>query len=482
MAVKAGQIIHVGNDVTVIDRVQSGGPGQLNIPTEKINELGNYKSVATIRDTPDLTFSLESYDTSTEVEALLTNAYAGRTVTTGAITAASANLTATGAAFTADEVGYQVRVVGAGTGGADLVSTILTYTSATQVTLADNAVTTVTGATVDINQNGIDLTKMVPVDIASQFKIGESDATPFAIVNSVALPYLYLESMGYRFGVQDNATQTASLRGDTIFYNAGPTYVQTAAGTNTPAQQVVTTNPAYESSEADARRVLSVEVDSTRLTLGVDYTESYGAITNGAATTTVTIADAVPTTSTIRIMYASPTARSFLQNVHPSSTVLPAAIRGKDIQVYIGGYDPNDEGAGSGTNRLLRVQSVTLDWRVNIEKDREMGNAYSIGQDFDVPAVTGTVDILPTNPAEVRSLIAKLAGVASTTQSLGASSAAPLALDIVIKNPADGEVLKRLHTPDARFTMPGYQARVQSKLSLSLNFESDTGDFKVYRY
>src|SRR3954468_9950767 len=74
MAIKAGQIVHAGNGVAVIDRIQTGGPGQLNIPTEKINELGNYKSVATIRDTPDLTFTAESFDVSTEFEQLVCGA------------------------------------------------------------------------------------------------------------------------------------------------------------------------------------------------------------------------------------------------------------------------------------------------------------------------------------------------------------------------------------------------------------------------
>ena len=54
--------------LVVIDRAQTAGPGQLNIPTQKIYELGNYKSVSTIRDTPDLTFNLESFDVSTEIE------------------------------------------------------------------------------------------------------------------------------------------------------------------------------------------------------------------------------------------------------------------------------------------------------------------------------------------------------------------------------------------------------------------------------
>jgi hypothetical protein len=71
MAIKAGQILHDAYGF-VIDRIQTGGVSGLNIPEEKIYELGNYQAVATVRDTPDLTFGLESFDVSTEIEALLT--------------------------------------------------------------------------------------------------------------------------------------------------------------------------------------------------------------------------------------------------------------------------------------------------------------------------------------------------------------------------------------------------------------------------
>lgn len=71
MAVKAGQIIHDAYGF-VIDRIQTGGATGLNIPEEKIHEVGNFQAVATVRDTPDLSFDLETFDVSTEIEALLT--------------------------------------------------------------------------------------------------------------------------------------------------------------------------------------------------------------------------------------------------------------------------------------------------------------------------------------------------------------------------------------------------------------------------
>ncbi len=72
MAIKAGQILHDING-TVVNRIQSAGPGNINIPEEKVNELGNFESVCTIRDIPDLSFDLESLSVSTEIESLLTN-------------------------------------------------------------------------------------------------------------------------------------------------------------------------------------------------------------------------------------------------------------------------------------------------------------------------------------------------------------------------------------------------------------------------
>lgn len=69
MAIKAGQVIHDANGF-VVDRIQTGGVSSLNIPEEKIYELGNNQAVITIRDIADLTFDVESFDTSIEIEAL----------------------------------------------------------------------------------------------------------------------------------------------------------------------------------------------------------------------------------------------------------------------------------------------------------------------------------------------------------------------------------------------------------------------------
>ena len=70
MAVKAGSILTVGNSF-VVDRLQSVGPGDLSGNEEVVREVGNFLNVATVRDTPTLTFDLESFDVTPEIEALL---------------------------------------------------------------------------------------------------------------------------------------------------------------------------------------------------------------------------------------------------------------------------------------------------------------------------------------------------------------------------------------------------------------------------
>lgn len=405
MAIKAGQIISVGNGAVLIDRIQSAGPGTLNVPVETIYELGNYKSVGQVRDIPDLSFALESYDVSLEIEALLL--------------------------------------------GVDPTdSSKLPYDFA-------------------LNQ---------PLDMKSVFKAPAGSADLFAAVDSVGLPYLSLETMQYRFGLRDDARQTATLRGDSIFYNPGSTYIESTTGTNTANQTVVTTHPAYGVTEGGiTRRVLSVSAGSRRLLYGVDYTEASGTVTAGAAVATLTILAAVPTTSKIRIIYSSPTVEEFPQTVHADTTVKPAAIRGRDIAVYLGGYSSGSP----GTNRLLGVQAATAEWRVTLNKDEEFGNYHIVSQDFDIPNVTGTVQVKPSDPAAFVALMQKVAGVSVVTESAPATAAPIIPLDIVLHDPVSGAVLKHISVPDARFTVPGFSARVQQKLDVTINFTSDQGSMLV---
>lgn len=75
MSIKGGQILHVAGGpaaMFVIDRIQTAGVTGINVNEERIEELGNYEAIGTVRDIPDLTFEIESFDATVEIEALLT--------------------------------------------------------------------------------------------------------------------------------------------------------------------------------------------------------------------------------------------------------------------------------------------------------------------------------------------------------------------------------------------------------------------------
>lgn len=397
MAIKAGQILHVGNGF-VVDRIQSAGVGNVNIPEEKIYELGNYQTVATIRDIPDLSFDMESFDMSTEIEALLLNRDPSATVT-------------------GDE---------------------------------------------------FDFAEHVPLDIISPFKAGSG---AFNIVKGIALPYLNLERVTYRFGLRQSATAQYTLRGDGIFYIPGSPYYQEF--TNTGASTYNFTNTALEYVESgDSYYAVSVCLkDSTsaaykRMFLGDDYTNTSAGIT--------LLEDLSGTYDTVCVVYGSATADTYAQSVHENASVKPAGVRGKDIDVYV------SDGAATPTwTRWTGVQSAEITRSVNIENDEEFGNTRFVASDYDTADVTGSIGVKSVDVDELWTKIAEVSNVA-TNKIAGPLSSIPLGVEVRVSDPDTGTVLKTIYCPDARFTVPGIQGRVQTKLETTFNFTSDGGTMLVY--
>lgn len=93
----------------------------------------------------------------------------GKTVTDGAITTGTPNLTSATAAFVAGDVGKYIKVGGAGAAGVDLVTTIAAYVSATAVTLTANASTTVSSQEIIF---GTDNTTFIQAAIQAAFDAG----------------------------------------------------------------------------------------------------------------------------------------------------------------------------------------------------------------------------------------------------------------------------------------------------------------------
>lgn len=406
MAIKGPDLIFIADQV-VASRLQTAGPGQINLSPKRLYELGNYKSTGIEFDIPDISSSMDSWDASISLEQFLT-------------------------------------------GGGSISS----------------------GSSVDIAKN-------VPFDMVSQFKRGVSDANQFDVYGSCILPFMTLESLSYKFGLKEDASITATVRGDTIYYSPNASaFVQRTTGTNAANQAIILSHHCYQNNDdviSGARYALGVKLKSgKRLTLGTDYTENAVIVGSGPTyTVTVTILAAVPTTDAIDIIYTSDTVANYPQNTAiTASATKPASIRGKDIKVYVGGEDIS--------HLWDSIQGVQVDWKVNLDKDYEFGNTQLVAQDFFVPEVSGNIVLKPKNYADLFAKLQTISQLATPTEVAGALRTGTTELLIVLHSPTDGTVLKTLKIPDARLQVPGFGAQVQQKLTMTVNWDSDSGTLLVY--
>lgn len=401
MAVVGGQILHDAEGF-VLDRVQNAGPGQLNIPQEKIYELGNDETVATVYDIPELTFDLESYDVSTEMEALL--------------------------------LGIDPTTVSDG--------------------------------------DEFDFANHIPLDVISPYK---SRKNAYNVVKGIITPYLTLERVTYRFGVRQNSTQQFSLRGDSIYYTPGqPFYQEETYSSGTPSQSFTFDNGPATVFTEDGASVYALCVTLTnpstgafkRLFLNDHYINSNTGFTVTAGHTGYT---------KIKFVYGAAGGQvDYNQAVHQGVGVKPAAVRGKNIDVYLSN--------GAATPVLTRfdgVQTCEVSRSVNLEKDEELGNAHYVSQDYVTADVTGSLGVKPLDPQAFFDKVATITNVDSS-EIIGAQVTEPVEMEIRISHPTSGDVLKTIYVPEARFSVPGVSGRANQKLETTFSFTSDTGRMLVY--
>jgi hypothetical protein len=325
-----------------------------------------------------------------------------------------------------------------------------------------------------------------PVDIISPFK---SAQLAYDIVKGVAVPHLTLESASYRYGLRENASESFTLRGDSIFYIPGTPFVQTEVADGTTATFAFASDDAtpepltallYQESGASIY-ALNDSVDGVRQVRGVHYNDT-------ASDVTFTAGNEPAAGAIVRIVFGvavtGATRRYYNQSVHEGVSVKPAAIRGKNIKVYVG-----ETGATPVPFLWGDVQSVNVDYRVTLEDDFEFGNPRAVAREYaDAPQVSGSIELKPLSPKTLFDKLAQITGV-PTTDIIGAMSSVALPLRIELLNPDSGgstaqpagTVLKTLYVPDARFQVPGYEGRAQQKMVQTLAFNSDEGVLDVFK-
>lgn len=463
MSIKAGKVLTVGNGF-LVDRLQSTGGSSLNFPEERILETGNELAVDTTTDNPQVSIELVSLDTTVETEAILTGV---------------------------DET------------------------------------TLVAG---DI----IDLRDAKPLDIVSPVKdAGTSKDT----VAGVIWGQCQLESASWRFGVRQNATQTFSLTSDSQYTAWYTPYRQEWAAAGTGPYNFTNTAVKTVEKGADlyALAVCLHKSDGTYTQLfhGADYTNTSAGFTLTAA---------APGGSTVSACYFSATDTTFAQTVHPTPSVKPAAVRGKDIEMYLGvgpsrtftiattnasttitgtgsAFSSADVGAlieaagipagttivtvnnatqvvlsaaatatATGVDTTLRpplvwwrgVQSVDINWRVQMEAEEELGNPHNVASDYDVPEVNGSITMRPSTIGYYVERTAQIAGI-PTTEVSNLLQSALLELQLRINHPTTGSRLKTFRCRDARVRPPAFGARVNQKVEPQFQWASASGDLEIIK-
>ncbi len=416
MSLKAGQILHDAYGF-IIDRIQTGGATSLNIPEEKVYEVGNFNAVGTVRDSPDLSFDLETFDATTEIEALLT------------------------------------------------------FIDPTTVSTGDM----------------FDLSTAVPMDIISPIK----DAWKvYTSTHGIIIPYLTLESSTYRFELKGNHSQRHTLRGDSYYFVDSPIYEEyDLDGTTTDFAFAQAPAQPYNYAGVTAYALGVSIVDGNRVCSRLFLNDHYTATATGI---TLTDPTDFPAGSTLRVVYgAQGTVMDYPQTVNsttdtrmvPPGPVLPgvaegdpkpAALRGKNIDIYIGTND-----ATPVFSRWTSVQSAEVNWTVTLDKDEEFGNAQYVAQDHDVPECKGNIVVRPRNPDELWSKVYQVTNVAPG-EVAGPLTSVTLPMEIRLTDPDEGTRLKTLYVPDARFKPPAIEGRVQQKAEPTFEWTSDSGVLEIY--
>jgi hypothetical protein len=278
MSIHAGSILHLGGN-NVIDRIQSAGLGDVRIPTEVIREVGNREVVDKVPGDPDFTFTLESLDVSTELEAWL----AGK--------------------------------VGAGTGSAQGPGD------------ADPAGTS------------YDWLDCSYVNVPSPWK-DPATGSAGVVTAGHLVPGYYPTRIRYRMGVTDNATIEAELAGGSYFYGEATPVEQYETG-NGSTTAFATDEAAVGYRQGGAagtsfRRVFGVIVGDELMVPGVDYTETGAPGGAAAGTVTVQFTNAPASGASVKFCYFTDAAHSYPQPVHASTVVKPGSVRGRNVCVAVG--------------------------------------------------------------------------------------------------------------------------------------------------
>ncbi len=420
MTVKAGSILTVAGH-SVLQRLQTQGLTNVKIPVDTVREIGNNLVVDKVPQEPDFTFSMECYAVDCSVEAILHGEVA------------------TGSGSTQ------------GAGATDSVGTEYKWETSQAI------------------------------NICSPWKDPQSYSSGNVAAGHL-IPGYYPQKMSYKFGVTENASQTAELRGGIFYYgnNMAPTEDVFTGVLNT--QAYVTAHPGVEYRRSGVlgttfKNALSVLVNGVLKVEGEDYTVSGGGAVGSNSDITVTFTSyIVQNGDAIRVAYFTTDATAYPDSVHESSLVLPGAVRGRNICLSVA------SGGALTWQRVYGIQTLTLDASFELTPERELCNDEIVGFTVNGTDCTGAVGMHAKDFNAFFSFLKQMTGVDTTHEVVGWLNVNPLRVKIEIMDPRNaGSVLKTLYVPDAIFDIPGTPVKVNAVVDFQLTYESLTGTYSAFK-
>lgn len=464
MAVKAGKVLTIGNNF-LVSRLQTTGPGSLNIPTETIRETGNELTVAITREIPDLTFDMESLDCTIDTEAVVCN-IDPTTLSDGDFidfgmakyldivspwkTAGTSKVADAGIiwpALTLESVSYRFGVGANATqsfsfrGDAQYGAKKIPYRDVFDTpdgvedtfTFANTAVKTIEKGT---NKYGLNVCVYKADGTCVRLFHGQdftdssagivlTDATLAPTGSTLAVCYFSTTSATFAQTIHpDPSVKPGAVKGQDIDLYVAVGKQRTFSGTTVNADATLTGTGFTAADEGARLSGTGIATGATVLT----YTDA-----------THVEMSAVATASGTNVITLNP---------------------------------PLERWDG--------VQNVEINWRVTLDNDRELGNSHNVSSDYDTPEVSGSITLRPSSNAKLFDKLAQVTGSAvAEVSNLLASN--PLEMRVVIRHPDTGTVIKSFQVDAARISPPAVQARAGAKVEPQFTWGDDTGYLKVYK-
>lgn len=303
---------------------------------------------------------------------------------------------------------------------------------------------------------GVDISALSEVDVIAFVK----DAVVSDYAKSIHGRRLQVRDFTFNYQVDGDSTEEYTAIGSERRYlkydvvvNKFTTGTTSFALTQTPIQL------------KNGNYAMSVTLDGAYLTevSGAPATGQYRIVG-----TTLTTGD-TRTAQVLAVYHANPAGNNW-SDVGDAS--MPAAIRGKDVNVQIAANDIN------------RVQSININGNLNVQAVKELGNRAVVGYQRQVPTVEGTITVLDTDTDLISLLTEGVVGSGQEWQPGEGCADVNLALTITLVDPCDDGavpvVLKTVHLPAITITSDGYTSNVNNNAQQTFNFRSLDAQCVVY--